>query len=349
MPLDFSAKFDDRAIISESAGSFNLNKSRILVFAGVALSAVFLWLAFRHVAIEDLRAALETVDMRWAWLFIFALAAFCWFKAVRWSVLLESVGNTSPRQLVAPVIVGYAATTLMPMQMGELVRAYVASKVLGIRVAAALGSIALERLLDILVLLAIVTILLIAGAHPNASFGRAAAWLLAPTVLAFAIIAFLVLMPHKARSILRQLCQLLPGKSRQSLYYQLEAALSGVAAIGRPAAYLRIVLTSVLQWSFMLACVWISLRAVGLHLPITATLAVLAATLLGMSLPSGPGYVGTIQVAFVIALEPFGTSHAIAMAASFFFHLLLCGILLFSGGSCLLLLGIKWRELRPLD
>lgn len=319
------------------------------MLAGIALGAGFLWLALRRVDGDVLYVTLRAVDPLWIPPFLLALAAFCWLKAARWSALLEPVTRTSPGQLIASVVVGYAGTTLMPMQMGELVRAYVASRTVGIRVAAALGSIVLERLLDILVFVAIVAIVLLSGTRMNATLGQAGAWLLGVSLFGIALMALFVLRPRALQALLRRLGPRLPQRMRHILDEQLSAGASGVAAIGRPGAYARILLISALQWSCMLACAWISLRAVGLHLPVTAAMAVLATTLLGMSLPAGPGYVGTIQVAFLVALAPFGTAPEAAVAASVFYHVLLCIPLLLWGAAYVAILGIRWRELRPSD
>jgi hypothetical protein len=42
----------------------------------------------------------------------------------------------------------------------------------------------------------------------------------------------------------------------------------------------------------------------------------------GITLPSSPGYFGNIQLAYVLALKPFGIDAGSAIAASLFFHAL---------------------------
>jgi uncharacterized membrane protein YbhN (UPF0104 family) len=50
-----------------------------------------------------------------------------------------------------------------------------------------------------------------------------------------------------------------------------------------------------------------------------------------MSLPSGPGYVGSIQLAFTLGLAPFGVAAGTAIATSLFYHVLVCGSLIVAG------------------
>lgn len=326
-----------------------MSRSTLLMVTGLALGAAFLWISLARVNLGELMTAVRAADPSWILPFIASLAGFCWFKAARWSVLLAPVVVSTASRLVAPVVVGYAGTTLMPMQMGEIVRAYMVSKTHGIRMAAALGSIVLERLLDVLVLLAIVAIVLKSGAELDSSLGRASIWLFALSLFALAILAFLVLLPRAARTAWQWLAPAVPGQVHRFLLDQLEAIASGTAAIGRPGTYVRIFVASALQWACMLGCAWMSLQAVGLHLPVTAAMAVLATTLLAMSLPAGPGYIGSIQVAFLVALAPFGVSPGLAVAASLFYHALLCGPLLLAGTLYLAAAGISWRDLRSRD
>jgi hypothetical protein len=337
----------DREASRIGAAGGTVNKSRALVIAGLGLAAVFLWLALRKLDVGATVATLAEINPLGMPPFLLALAAFCWFKAARWSTLLAPVVPATTRQLLAPIVVGYAGTTLMPMQMGELVRAYVASRTVGIRIAAALASIVLERLLDVLVLLAILGAVLSTGARLDTALGRVGLWLLGLSALGIAFMGILVFRPQPIHALLDRLGRRLPGRVSHFLREQFTAVASGFAALRRPAAYARIVAASALQWSCMLACVSISLWAVGLELAVPAAMAVLATTLLGMSLPAGPGYVGTIQVAFLVALKPFGVDSETAIAASLFYHALLCIPLLIWGAGYAASLGLTWRELRP--
>ena len=61
--------------------------------------------------------------------------------------------------------------------------------------------------------------------------------------------------------------------------------------------------------------------ATGVEAPPSAAFVVLAFTIVGMTLPSSPGYLGTIQLCFILALKPYGISHSEAFAASIFFHM----------------------------
>lgn len=310
------------------------------------LGALLLWFTLERVSVEALAAVLATSTLWYLAPFLVALAAFCWLKAARWSIFLEHTLPVGPRKLISGVVIGYAGTTLMPMQLGELVRAYVTSRTTGMPIGAVLGSILLERLVDIMVLALIVAIVLLTGTSLDSSLGRVSAWLFGLAVLALFSLAFLVIRQKESTAAQYFIGARLPRRFQVTLREQWSAIKMGVSSIANTRSYARIVVFSIAQWLCMLACVWFSLQAVGLSLPIAASLSVLAATLLGMSLPAGPGYIGTIQVAYLVALAPFGASPESAIAASIIYHVLLCAPLLTAGILWLGALDISWHDLR---
>ena len=321
-------------------------RSRSVAAAGIGLGVILGWLALRKMDWPALFGVLQAVDTRWIVPFLAALAGFCWFKSARWGVLLSPDERLATSRLLPAVVVGYAATTLMPMQMGEFVRAYVAAKNLSIRMATALTSIVVERLLDVIVLAGVLVIVLFSGVRMSSGLGQAGLWMTAIALAGLALAAAGLRFPQFVRRSVDVLLRRVPARAAASLRDQMAAAASGLAAISAPTAYSTIIFFSAMQWTCMLGCAWLSLLAVGLDLPPTAAMAVLATTLIGMSLPAGPGYVGTIQFAFVVALTPFGVSKEAAVAASLFYHIFLCAPLLLWGLGYAASLKLTWAELR---
>jgi uncharacterized membrane protein YbhN (UPF0104 family) len=115
---------------------------------------------------------------------------------------------------------------------------------------------------------------------------------------------------------------LLPARLGAWVVRQGEAASRGLAALRSVRLLVRVLAASIVQWLFMWACVWLSIAAVGLDVTAGAAFVVLFLTIIGISLPNSPGYVGSIQIAYVLGLAPFGVEAGPAVAASLFFHVL---------------------------
>ena len=78
---------------------------------------------------------------------------------------------------------------------------------------------------------------------------------------------------------------------------------------------------SLLQWSMVILAIWISFRAVGETVSLTASIAVFVLTVIGLTLPSAPGQLGTTQLAFVAGLTFTGGATSAAFAASLVYNL----------------------------
>ena len=73
---------------------------------------------------------------------------------------------------------------------------------------------------------------------------------------------------------------------------------------------------SFLKWAAAGGMVWLSLWMYGEVISFGISMVIIALSALAVTLPSAPGYVGTVQAVFVFGLTPFGISQEIALAAS---------------------------------
>jgi uncharacterized protein (TIRG00374 family) len=312
---------------------------------GIVLSALLLTLALRGVDSEALTTILD--NARW-WVigpFLAALFAYYWIKTFRWAYLLRSIVPGASSRLFAPVMIGYAAGALLPMQLGELIRAWLGARRLQIRMLASFMSIALERVFDMLSIL-LLAALAFTLANTGSPWLSSAIYLLAAGA-AVALVLFLLFV-FKTDSCIGWCDRMLrnaPVNLRQRILEQLRTAATGLAALRSLRSVTALLAFSVLQWLFMFGCIWLSLYAMHVEVGPVAAALVTVFTVIGISLPNSPGYVGSIQLAFTLALEPFGVSATEAVAASLFFHVLAYVSVILSGLLLLPVMGLSVREL----
>jgi len=321
-------------------------RSNLIFIIGLLVSAVFLWLALRNVDAQRTLAALGSANYMWAIPLLVCLAGFCITKAWRWALLLGIPVSRGMNGLVRSVLVGYAGTSLLPLQLGELVRAWAATRALRIPAAPVLVSIALERVLDLFAVLVVLSgVLFLGGPLPEGLLR--AGWAFAGA--AVVLLAFLLLYVMRTELVLAfaaRATAFLPQQLHAKLQEQLRKGAAGAHALRNPGLWVWLAVSSLAQWGFMAACIATSGAALGLQLPYAASASVLGLTIIGMSLPSGPGYVGSIQLAFALGLAPFGIGASEAIAASVFYHVLVCGSLIAAGVAALYRLGGSFQTLR---
>ncbi len=91
-------------------------------------------------------------------------------------------------------------------------------------------------------------------------------------------------------------------------------------------------------WSIEACAIALVVLSFGAILPASGYLLVFALAALGTTLPSGPGYIGPFQYAFVLALGVFAVSPETALAISVAAQLALLGSVTVLG------LAFLWRE-----
>ncbi|MDP6666364.1 MAG: lysylphosphatidylglycerol synthase transmembrane domain-containing protein [Dehalococcoidia bacterium] len=76
-----------------------------------------------------------------------------WFRTERWKFLLRPLIGKPRRSIYSVVVIGYMANNLIPVRIGEVVRAYYLSLREACSAPAAFGTVAVERATDVLALL----------------------------------------------------------------------------------------------------------------------------------------------------------------------------------------------------
>jgi uncharacterized protein (TIRG00374 family) len=83
------------------------------------------------------------------------LFAFYWLKTMRWQWLLAPAAPLTVKQLFPPMLIGFAANNLLPAHLGEFVRVFVVRKKYGVPASTVLSTVVLERIFDVLAILAL--------------------------------------------------------------------------------------------------------------------------------------------------------------------------------------------------
>jgi glycosyltransferase 2 family protein len=136
------------------------------------LGLLLLYLAFRNTNLEDLRLRLQNAEYKWLILaFIFsALGSFS--RARRWVILIRSIGYT-PRLMTTfhSVMTGYLANMALP-RMGEVTRCVMLGKREKIPLNKLVGTVILERFIDMVSLIIILIVVIITGRETIGPFFR---------------------------------------------------------------------------------------------------------------------------------------------------------------------------------
>ena len=294
--------------------------------AGLIIAAAFLWLAFGRVEWSSITATLSAADPAPLVLGLLALAVGFFIRIVRWWIMLRALEPAvTLRACVRPFLLGLAVNNTMPLRAGDIVRAVGFRETLRSPVMRVVGTLLIERVLDLFVLVALFYVGLLAvpaGVIPRAPVTTAGALGAAALV---ALLAFVL-----APGILRALVDRVTSRAslaRRSWTPRVREAVHRLvdtfALVQSPTRALLLLALSLLAWLFegaMYACVAWALHVGGS--PIAPWFAAATGTLATM-IPSSPGYVGTFDYFAILGMTAFGARRAAATAFAVAVHLVL--------------------------
>ena len=286
---------------------------------GVVISVFLLWLAFREINFADIITRVN--NLRWGPV-ILALVlsiASTFLRAARWRLLLTPDNRVVPFiHLTGVLFFSQMLNVLIPLRVGEFARILLIQP---IRKARTLGSIVIEKFLDLLTLVAFLLMLPLSLSLPE--------WF-KESSLSFLLITLGVLMILTLLFILKEKLLHLLGKFLHHLpfgwYNKLEDALSwGIKSLDvfrDPWLSLRLQAWSFLIWGVGFIINFVLFHALGLDLPVSAALFLLLVLQIGISLPNIPGKLGVFQYATILALSAFQVQKEIALTYSLVLYII---------------------------
>ncbi len=280
-----------------------------------------------------------------------------WFRTVRWRYLLVPItGGETRRALFPVVVVGYMANNLIPIRIGELMRAYYLSLREGISTLTGFGTVALERASDVIALLLLVAIAAIVGAIgvqstldfiaddvpgglPVLVFAA-----LLPFTLVFAMVAYVVIVSAaRIRWMLARVLLFLPMRLKYRVIDMAMNLIEGLTAVRSWRGLLNVIVLSLPVWiaeigMYYVIALGFDIRSVfDSQLQFMAAVVVFgaAANLAGV-LPSSAGSWGPFDFFGALALTALGVDADLAAAYAVTVHVVLWGPVTIAGAILLL-------------
>ena len=319
-----SARVSEKA--GERIGQPATGGGRIVQFlrwgVGLGAAALSIRLLVRELDWAAVVQALRSADYRWVSLALLAIVATFFVRAWRWQALLyRSEARLLP--VMTALLVGQAVNTALPMRSGDLVRAAWIGPERGTGTSTALGSVALEKVWDLLALLACAILLLVwiplPGWFAESTWGTAA-------TLSVGVGTLWGLL-HWQDPLFRRAAQVLerfPAGWSAALLPRLRRLALGVESIRRPEASARALFWTVLTWGLGALANWAVLAAFGIP-SMSAAVFLLAALMLGGAVVPTPGRLGVFEGICVASLALFDVPGDLALAVGLALHLVVMG------------------------
>lgn len=294
-----------------------ITSTRIQYLVGLAVSAVLLLLAFRGVSWGDLTQAFRGVDLGLVLVATTLLVSSLVTRSVRWRVLLAPLARTASLDAFAYMMLGYLVNNVLPLRLGEVIRAVLLGEKLQTSKAGVLATVVVERLLDVLSLLVLVAVMLITLDLPPLVRGS----ILSVEAMAVVILLVLGWLAWRRQDLGRLIPQAVPEIFRSRVLPLLEGFVAGLQVLRSGWQVLAAIGWSLLSWGLFAVSVALFLHAAGLsELPWHAALLVIVVTNLGSAIPTSPGFVGGYHFLAVFSLSFWSVPRSEALSFAILVH-----------------------------
>lgn len=312
---------------------------------GLMVSAGCLWLALRGVRFREVGDALGAANYLWLVPAVAAIVASIALRGVRWGVLFHPQRGLRFSSLFGALNVGYLVNDVLPMRLGEVVRAYVLSQREPVGTAHALSTVAVERVMDVVTALLFLAAVMPFVTLPQGVNGVAVVLVSVIAVGALGIMLLAGMQRERTHTLGQLVTRYLPSRPAERLHRLLDSFLDGFAAMGNGLVAAKVFALSAAIWGLAALALYFALFAFHLELSPAAPVFVLALVSLSFVVPASPGHIGVFHFAVVTALAAFDVAEDRARAYSFVAHLVAFVPPMLLGAAYLWRAGLSWGRL----
>jgi glycosyltransferase 2 family protein len=298
-------------------------KRTIYIMLGIAVTIALLWQLFRDIDYGQLKSALAGANYWWILPNIALIILTMYLRAYRWHFMVLPIKKIAFSKLLAATCIGFMANNVLPLRLGEFVRAYsLSSQDKGITKSASLATIFVERMIfDLVALLLILgSVLAFASFTPDEAMKNGVLITVAVAFVGIAFITFLALHPEKASTLLSRYLKFLPEKGRAAVKEVIVRFSFGLKFLSQPATVFSVTMQTILIWLILGYSNFFVLRAFGFDLPIDACFVLLVVVSISILVPSSPGFVGVYHYGAVWALTDYGIPREDALSFAIVLH-----------------------------
>lgn len=300
------------------------HKRKIYVAIGIIISVVLIWWLFRGINYRELADALKGANYFWL-LPNIALVIFTMYqRAYRWKFMLAPIKPVAFENLLAATTIGFMANNVLPLRLGEFVRAYsLAYQDQKISKSASLATIFVERMVFDLAALLMIFGAVLASSHLAIPEEMKAGTYIA-IAIALAGVVFMLIMalkPTQAGHLMTRYLVFAPDAAKEKIHSIVIKFSRGLEFIKNFKFTSLVLIQTVLIWILMGISNYFVFLAFGFNLPLSASFVLLVVVSISILVPSSPGFVGVYHAGTVWTLSNYpGISQAQALSFAIVLH-----------------------------
>lgn len=258
-------------------------------------------------------------------------------KALKWTAILSGLKPVKYRNALSAVVVGAASTHLVPLRLDEVLRATLLARREGLETPAVLGTVAIDRVVEVLIAGVLLGVVALAhGLPPWMRAGAAALW------VGFAVVVVALVVFLKTEGAVAERLRASKVPALPMVAGVLESLASGLRSLPRGKALGLVILGALGEWTATIAFYAWMLRVFDVTAEGALAVVMALGNTVAYAVPNVPGAIGTYEALQSGILEQgAGLDGATALALALAAH----GVLMIPVTVVGLLVGlVEWRR-----
>lgn len=289
-----------------------IKKHILKIILGCLISLILIYLCIRNIDFKQSLSLIKNADISLIFIGVFFYVLSYLVRSIRWEYILAPLKKIKPFKSFFFLIFGFFMNNILPLRLGEIVRALVAGEKLQISRSGVFATVIVERLMDVIIF--IICFFLIAV------FVEIPFWLKKSFLLCALIfgIMFIVLffMSRQEEKFLNLILKIkLPLKISNFITKLFIKFASGLKFFQNTKLIFYVFITSVIVWYIEAWAYKMLFMSFGVDVSIVQCLFVIVVTGIGAILPTAPAFVGAIEFMGIVALGVFGIEKSVAFTA----------------------------------
>ena len=304
---------------------------------GLTVSVGTLWLTLRGIDYQRLLDTLPHISLLTIALLVLINLLFLVVRAYRWQWLLRQMKPLPIMPVYHLTQIGALANNVLPLRIGEIVRAILLKRRFGFSGAQAFGNILLERMIDLIALMLMLVVAITSGRLPERFLGYAQY-----SVATLAMVVVVVLLFLKLHRWKFAKPDDVDRKGLGGLVERVAIGLNGIYQwhISLPALLLTFIMWLISAFTFL---VFANDFPNAISLPEAISVSVFTA--IGGTVPAAPGAVGTYHLACKLGLVAYGMPEEQAVIIAFLTHIISFLTNNLTGLISMLVFKLHWRDI----
>lgn len=295
-----------------------MNKRKTVLYIGVFASVLFSYLSFRKIDYYVLLNNFNEISIGPVFISILFLLLSYFLRAIRWKNILVN-SNLKFANLYSASMIGNMGNNILPFRIGELIRCYILGYQENISKSRVLASVMFERVLDGITVIVFFAISLL--------FTNVGDIFINGAVIAFLLFGFILLVmiisknyEDKFFNKLTDIFYFIPDKVKARLSNISSSFLTGLDIINNKKYLLISIIYSFLFWGSGILGAYFLLLSTKNPIPLDLPIILTSALVIGVMIPSAPGFIGTYHYVVILILGLYGWDKETAVGMSIILH-----------------------------